>query len=66
MMTMLDRSADCFVRAAMIIGTIVIAPKNRGPNSVAMMNHFERTRSRYSRLKTTQNLPMAAHSLFDA
>ena len=58
--------SDDFVRELSTMGTTVISPRNTGPSTVAMMNHFERTRSRYSRLKTTKVLPMAAHPRFDA
>ena len=40
--------------------------KKSGPSSVPMRNHFERTRSRYSRLMTAQSLAMSAHPLLDA
>src|ERR1017187_1448630 len=40
--------------------------KNTGPKMVVKMNHFDRTRSTYSRLMTTQSLSMACHPHFDA
>src|SRR3954470_13627394 len=47
-------------------GTMMIALKKIGPKNVAIRNHFDRTRSRYSRLITAQSLAMSAHSLFNA
>ena len=44
----------------------MIAAKNTGPKIVVKMNYFDRTRSRYSRLITTQSLSMACHPHFDA
>src|SRR5438132_11314674 len=45
---------------------MIIAPKKSGPKKVAMRNHFERTRSRYSRLMIAQSLAMAGHPRFHA
>src|SRR5688500_577062 len=65
MMTSESRSDD-FVLAASAMGRTMMIPRKTGPRIVATMNHFERTRSRYSRLNTTQALPMAGHSLLDS
>src|SRR6476646_7151756 len=45
---------------------MMIALKKIGPKKVAIRNHFDRTRSRYSRLTIAQSLPMSAHSLLNA
>src|SRR6266550_6969701 len=45
---------------------MMIALKKSGPKKVAIRNHFERTRSRYSRLMIAQSLAMSGHPLFDA
>src|SRR4051812_25654205 len=53
----------------MYVGRIVTAPKNTGPSNVPMRNHFDRTRSKYSRWNTTASLRMltlATHALLDA
>src|SRR5437762_3427751 len=65
MTTMSASFSDVFVRTARTIGTTVMSPMNTGPRKVATRNHFERTRSRYSRLKTTNILPMAGHPGLD-
>ena len=59
-------SAVDFDRLAITAGTIIIAPKKIGPNTVAMMNQRVRTRSRYSRLMIAQSLAMAGHSHFNS
>src|SRR5688572_5474244 len=62
-------ASDCddVVRIARTIGRTMTTARKTGPSSVAMTNHFDRTRSRYSRLKTTNVLlAMAGHSLLDA
>src|SRR5258706_5389205 len=45
---------------------MMIALKKIGPKKVAIRNHFDRTRSRYSRLMIAQSLAMSGHSLLDA
>src|ERR1700716_3836873 len=45
---------------------MMIVAKKIGPKNVAIMNHFDRTRSRYSRLMIAQSLAMSGHPLFDA
>src|SRR5450759_9131 len=45
---------------------MMIAAKKIGPKNVAIRNHFDRTRSRYSRLMIAQSLAMSGHPLFDA
>src|SRR5450756_408263 len=45
---------------------MMIAAKKIGPKKVAIRNHFDRTRSRYSRLMIAQSLAMSGHPLFDA
>src|SRR5256885_4684918 len=47
-------------------GTMMIALKKMGPKKVAIRNHFDRTRSRYSRLMSAQSLAMSGHALFDS
>src|SRR6476646_5642488 len=47
-------------------GTMMMALKKIGPKNVAIRNHFDRTRSRYSRLMIAQSLAMSAHSLLDS
>src|SRR3954468_13557067 len=59
-------SVVALLREASQAGTMMIALKKIGPKNVAIRNHFDRTRSRYSRLMTAQSLAMSAHSLFDA
>ena len=54
------------VPPAIHAGTMMIALKKMGPKKVAIRNHFDRTRSRYSRLMITQSLAMSGHPLFDA
>src|SRR4051812_10905554 len=54
------------LRDASHAGTMMIALKKIGPKKVAMRNHFDRTRSRYSRLMTAQSLAMSTHPLLDA
>jgi hypothetical protein len=49
---MLEMRAPSMLRAASQMGTTIMAASSTGPSSVAMTNHFERTRSRYSRLAT--------------
>src|SRR3954469_17244516 len=44
---------------------MMMALKKIGPKKVAIRNHFDRTRSRYSRLMIAQSLAMSAHPLFD-
>src|SRR5512133_468105 len=50
----------------MYCGATKTSRKKTGPSSVPKRNHFDRTRSRYSRRKTTPSLPMACHPLLDA
>src|SRR4051794_19882167 len=45
---------------------MMIALKKIGPKNVAIKNHFDRTRSTYSRLMTAHSLAMSAHSLFNS
>src|SRR5215217_1469617 len=52
-------------RFAINAGTMIIAPKKIGPNTVAKMNHRVRTRSRYSRFMIAQSLAMSADPRFD-
>src|SRR2546423_7643676 len=59
-------SVVALLRDASHAGTMIMALKKIGPKNVAIRNHFDRTRSRYSRLMTAQSLPMATHPLFDA
>ena len=47
-------------------GTRNEAVISTGMNSVMITNKRDRTRSRYSRFATTQNLSMAGHSRLDA
>src|SRR5690348_14079310 len=63
---MCAKFVDALVRIAMIDGRNAIAPKSTGPNTVATMNHFVRTRSRYSRLVVAQSLRMAIGPLLGA
>src|SRR6185312_7839812 len=65
-MWMLATRPLLMVRLAMYVGRTVTAPKNTGPKMVVKMNHRDRTRSRYSRLMTTQSLSIARHPHFDA
>src|SRR5258705_2498682 len=58
-------SRDPSLRSPISRGAPTMSSRNTGPSSVPMMNQRERTRSRYSRLKTTNSLPMTAHSLLD-
>ncbi len=44
---------------------MMIAAKKTGPRKVAIRNHFDRTRSRYSRLMIVQSLAMSTHPRFD-
>src|SRR3954469_8122315 len=44
---------------------MMIALKKTGPKNVAIRNHFDRTRSRYSRLMIAQSLAIASPSPFD-
>src|SRR5690242_15754485 len=64
--TELKMSLVALLREASHAGTMMIALKKIGPKNVAIRNHFDRTRSTYSRLMTAQSLAMSAHSLFDA
>src|SRR3954464_10793454 len=59
-------SLVALLRDASHAGTMMMALKKIGPKNVAIRNHFDRTRSRYSRLMTAQSLAMSGHSLFDA
>src|SRR4051812_44769300 len=59
-------SVVALLRDASHAGTMMMALKKIGPKNVAIRNHFDRTRSRYSRLITAQSLAMSAHPLFDA
>src|SRR6476469_7522522 len=59
-------SVVVLLREASQAGTMMIALKKIGPKNVAIRNHFDRTRSRYSRLMTAQSLAMSAHSFFNA
>jgi len=52
------------LRDANQAGTMMMPLKNIGPKRVAITNHFDRTRSRYSPLYHPQSLAMSAHSLF--
>src|SRR5690349_1307727 len=61
-----ERSGDGLVRLEITIGTMTITPKKSGPSAVLKMYHFERTRSRYSRLMIAKSLPMTAHPRLDA
>src|SRR5512140_412578 len=61
-----ERSGEGLVRLEITIGTMTITPKKRGPSAVLKMYHFERTRSRYSRLMIAKSLPMTAHARLDA
>src|SRR5450759_4775742 len=45
---------------------MMIALKKIGPKNVAIRNHLDRTRSRYSLLMIAQSLAMSGHPLFDA
>ncbi len=63
---MFATSSDAFVRSASSGGRMSSTPKSTGPKIVVKMNHLLRTRSRYSRLMTTQSLSMACHPHFDA
>src|SRR5213075_94773 len=58
-------SVVALLRDASHAGTMMMALKKIGPKNVAIRNHFDRTRSRYSRLITAQSLAMSAHSLFN-
>src|SRR5688572_11457234 len=63
------RSVEARVLDEMRSGTTVIIAKNTGPSRVPTRNHFERTRSRYSRLNTTpslRRLALSTHPLLDA
>src|SRR5262245_6304523 len=64
--TTFDSCSDDLVRDASTLGRMMTVPMTTGPRIVAKMNHLDRTRSRYSRLKTTQALPMAGHPRLDA
>src|SRR6185437_16424261 len=64
--TMRDTSLDALLRDASHGGTKINAPNTSGPNIVAMRNQRVRTRSRYSRAKTTRNLSIAGHALLDS
>src|SRR5256885_16024438 len=59
-------SVVALLRDASHAGTMMMALKKIGPKNVAIRNHFDRTRSRYSRLITAQSLAMSTHPLFDA
>src|ERR1035437_10772917 len=65
-MRMLETCAFFIPFTVMYPGRIVMPAKNTGPKMVVKMNHLDRTRSRYSRLMTTQSLSMARHPHFDA
>src|SRR5438270_14037438 len=45
---------------------MMIALKKIGPKKVAIRNHFERTRSRYSRLMIAHSLAMSARPVLDS
>src|SRR5450432_4109901 len=60
--TTCERSGEAFVRLAITIGTMMMMLKNTGASAVLSRYHFERTRSRYSRLMIAQSLAMSAHS----
>ena len=62
----LVNSAVARPRFANTAGMMMRAPKNSGPKIVAKMNHFVRTRSRYSRLTIAQSLAMTRHPRFDS
>src|SRR5664279_367857 len=64
--TTCERSGDALVRLAITIGTMAMTPKKSGASAVLSRYHFERTRSRYSRLMIAQSLAMSAHSRLDA
>src|SRR5437763_4655331 len=65
-MMMLREAAPAALRAVTHAGMRNIAVMNTGTNNVIITNHRERTRSRYSRLATTQNLSMTGHPRLDA
>jgi len=54
------------LRAVTQAGIRKMAVMNTGTNSVITTNQRERTRSRYSRFATTQNLSMTGHPRLDA
>src|SRR5258708_36087763 len=63
------RSIDGRCRMERYAGNTINTPRKTGPSRVPMRNHFERTRSRYSRRKTTASLrksTLTTHSLLDA
>ena len=66
MIVMFDDDGEAFVRETNSTGITVIARNSSGPNSVAMTNHFVRTRSRYSRRMIALSLPMSTHPRFDS
>ena len=66
MMVMFADSAVALLPAVRNAGSAVSSRKRIGPSSVAITNHFVRTRSRYSRRMIAISLPMAAHPRFDA
>ena len=66
MIVMLDDSAVALLLAVRKTGSAVSRKNMTGPSSVAMTNHFVRTRSRYSRRMIAISLPMAAHPRFDS
>src|SRR2546423_13250561 len=59
-------SVVALLRDASHAGTMMMALQKIGPKNVAIRNHFDRTRSRYSRLITAQSLAMSTHPLLDA
>src|SRR3954464_7207483 len=59
-------SLVALLRDASHAGTMMMALKKIGPKKVAIRNHFDRTRSRYSRLMIAQSLPISAHPLLYA
>src|SRR4029077_16010870 len=65
-MTMFREEALAALRAVTHAGMRNIAVMNTGTNSVITTNQRERTRSRYSRFATTQNLSMTGHPRLDA
>src|SRR4029079_10549453 len=57
-------SVVALLRYASQAGTMMMALKKTGPKNVAIKNHFDRTRSRYSRLMIAQSLAISGHPLF--
>jgi hypothetical protein len=65
MIVILVDSAVALLCVISSTGSTAVARNSSGPSNVAIMNHFVRTRSRYSRRMIAISLPMSTHPRFN-